>query len=45
MKALGYDYQIDGYGYVTAQSIKAGEMVNNRSVKITLSEKYEDKDE
>ncbi len=42
MKALGYDYQIDGYGYVTGQSIKAGEKISGRTVKITLSEKYED---
>ena len=44
MKALGYNYEIDGYGYVTAQSIKAGELVNDQTVKITLSEKYEDED-
>ena len=44
MKALGYNYEIDGYGYVTGQSIKAGELVNDQTVKITLSEKYEDED-
>ena len=42
MKALGYNYEIDGYGYVTGQSIKAGEMVNDQTVKITLSEKYKE---
>ena len=42
MNALGYDYQIDGYGYVTGQSVKAGEDALGKTVKITLSEKYED---
>ena len=42
MKTLGYDYQIDGYGYVTNQSIKAGDLVNGQSVKITLSEKFKE---
>ncbi len=44
MKALGYDYEIDGYGYVTDQSITAGDEVNDQTVKITLSEKYEEED-
>ena len=42
MNAVGYDYQIDGYGYVTGQSVKAGEDALGKTVKITLSEKYED---
>ena len=41
MNTLGYKYELSGYGYVTDQSIKAGDMVNG-TVKITLSEKYED---
>ena len=39
MKTLGYDYELEGYGYVTAQSIKAGELVGDKTVKITLNEK------
>ena len=39
MKTLGYDYELEGYGYVTAQSIKAGELVGDNKVKITLNEK------
>ena len=39
MKTLGYDYELVGYGYVTAQSIKEGELVGNKVVKITLKEK------
>ena len=42
MKALGFKYEIDGYGYVTGQSIEEGkEVKENDTVKITLSEKYE----
>lgn len=41
MKTLGYNYELEGYGYVTAQSIKAGELVGDNTVKITLSEKEE----
>ena len=39
MKTLGYDYELEGYGYVTAQSINAGELVGDNKVKITLNEK------
>ena len=39
MKTLGFDYELEGYGYVTAQSIKAGEVVGGNTVKITLNEK------
>ena len=39
MKTLGYNYELEGYGYVTAQSIKAGELVGDNTIKITLSEK------
>lgn len=39
MKTLGYKYELEGYGYVTAQSIQAGELVGDNTVKITLSEK------
>lgn len=42
MKALGYKYEIDGYGYVNDQSIEAGKDVGENVVKITLSEKYEE---
>ena len=38
MKALGFDYELEGYGYVTDQSIKAGDIVGNNKVKITLSQ-------
>ena len=41
MRTLGYNYELEGYGYVTAQSIKAGELVGDNTVKITLSEKGE----
>ena len=41
MDALGYEYKIDGYGYVTSQSIEPGKDVN-KEVKITLSNKYEE---
>lgn len=39
MKTLGYKYELEGYGYVTAQSIKEGEIVGDNTVKITLKEK------
>ena len=43
MKALGYKFEIDGYGYVTDQSIAAGKDVKQSdTVKITLSGKYEE---
>ena len=43
MKALGFKYEIDGYGYVTGQSIEQGnEVKENDIIKITLSEKYEE---
>ena len=38
MKTLGFDYELEGYGYVTDQSIKAGDIVGNNKVKITLSQ-------
>ncbi len=41
MKALNYDYEINGYGYVSAQSIAAGTTVNGK-ITITLSEKYKE---
>ena len=37
MKTLGFKYEIEGYGYVTAQSIKEGDLVGDNTVKITLS--------
>ncbi len=40
MNALGYNCEIDGYGYVTGQSVKPGDNVSNKKIKITLSEKY-----
>ena len=43
MKALGYKFEIDGYGYVTDQSIEAGKDVKpSDTIKITLSGKYEE---
>lgn len=42
MNALGYNYEIDGYGYVTSQNIKAGTDVGTKKIKITLSAKYDD---
>lgn len=39
MKALGYKYEIDGYGYVTSQSVSAGSDVNDNTVKIKLEGK------
>lgn len=39
MKTLGFKYELEGYGYVTGQSIKAGELVGDNTVKITLNEK------
>ncbi len=39
MKTLGYKYEIVGYGYVTDQSIKAGDNIDKETVKITLTEK------
>ena len=39
MKTLGYKYELEGYGYVTNQSLKEGELVGNKTVKITLKEK------
>ncbi|MBR2832867.1 MAG: penicillin-binding protein [Bacilli bacterium] len=42
MNALGFKYEIDGYGYVIDQSIKEGQEVKeNDIIKITLSQKYE----
>ena len=38
LKALNINYELTGYGHVTAQSIKAGDMVNGNTVQITLSE-------
>lgn len=42
MNALGYDSEIEGYGYVTSQSIKAGDDVGSNKIKITLSPKYDE---
>lgn len=39
MKILGYKYELEGYGYVTSQSIKEGELVGDNTVKLTLQEK------
>ena len=38
LKALNINYELTGYGHVTAQSMKAGDMVNGNTVQITLSE-------
>lgn len=40
METLGYDYQIDGYGYAVEQNIKTGELVNGQTVKVKLEAKY-----
>ena len=36
MKTLGYDYELEGYGYVKEQSIGPGEAVDNKKLKIVL---------
>ena len=43
MKTLGYEYEIEGYGYVTSQSIAAGKDVNGKVV-IKLESKEEKKE-
>ncbi len=41
LKLLGVSYQIDGYGYVTGQSILEGTTISSDSnITITLSQKY-----
>ena len=42
MKALGYKFEIEGYGYVTGQSLPPSSDVGDSVVKITLSSKYEE---
>lgn len=42
MKALGYKFEIEGYGYVTGQSVAPSSDVGENVVKITLSSKYEE---
>ncbi len=42
MKALGYKYELEGYGYVSEQSVSAGSDVSGATVKIKLSEKYDE---
>lgn len=37
---MGIPYEEEGYGYVTNQSIAAGTVKNNETMKLTLSEKY-----
>ncbi|MBR3209443.1 MAG: penicillin-binding protein [Bacilli bacterium] len=36
MKTLGYDYELEGYGYVKQQSLAPGENVENKKIKIIL---------
>jgi len=43
MKTLGYDYEIEGYGYVTNQSVEAGKNVNGKVI-IKLESKEEKKE-
>ena len=38
---LDVDYEINGYGFVTEQSIKVGEAIQEK-LKLTLEQKYED---
>lgn len=42
MKALGYKYELEGYGYVSEQSVAPGSDVSGETIKIKLSEKYEE---
>lgn len=42
MNALGYKYEISGYGYVTSQSIAAGQDVNGETIKIKLEGKIKE---
>ncbi len=37
MKTLGYKYELEGYGYVVAQSIKEGDLVGDNTIRVTLS--------
>lgn len=37
---MGINYEEEGYGYVTGQSIPAGTVKNNEVMKLTLGEKY-----
>lgn len=42
-KLLGISYEIEGYGYVSSQSISVGSPIDkNTSIKITLDEKYKE---
>ena len=43
METLGFNYEIDGYGYVTKQSIEAGTQVAGK-ITITLEEKYKEEE-
>ena len=43
METLGFNYEIDGYGYVTKQSIEAGTQVTGK-ITITLEEKYKEEE-
>lgn len=36
MKTLGYDYELEGYGYVKEQSLGPGEAVDGKKIKIIL---------
>ena len=39
MKTLGYEYELEGYGYVIEQSIAAGQPVGDNKVKIKLEQR------
>ena len=39
LNLLGVDYEVEGYGFVTSQSVKKGEVIADK-VLITLEEKY-----
>ena len=40
---LEVEYELDGYGFVTEQSIKAGEQINDK-IKLVLKQKYEEEE-
>ncbi len=44
LELLDVEYELDGYGFVTEQSIKAGEQITDK-IKLTLKQKYEEEEE
>ena len=44
LELLDVEYELDGYGFVTEQSIKVGEQITDK-IKLTLKQKYEEEEE